>query len=265
MPEVKGPLAERCIVVTRAAHQASELSAKLRALGARPVEYPVIAIAPPEDLRQLDQAISLAASGAYDWIVFTSANGVAAVSERLRALRIPEASFGRARIAAIGPATARAVREILGREVDVMPTAYVAETLASALGDVRGQRILLARADIARPALPQALREAGAEVREVAAYRTIPAQGGPDVPGMLRRGEIDAVTFTSSSTVRNFLARVGREMRPYLQDVVIACIGPITAKTVREAGLTPTIVARTYTIDGLIESLIQYYGTEGVL
>ncbi|NOZ26715.1 MAG: uroporphyrinogen-III synthase [Chloroflexi bacterium] len=253
------PLLGRRVVVTRAAHQAGELSAKLRALGAEPIEYPVIAIAPPEDLEQLDRAVSRAAHGAYDWIVLTSANGVTAVAGRLAALGLAGTDFGGARIAAIGPATAEAVRSILGCRVAVVPPAYVAEVLAEALGDVRGQRILLARADIARPALPQALREAGAQVDEVAAYRTVIAREGPDVRAMLARGQIDVVTFTSSSTVRNFVARVGRDALPYLSDVVIACIGPITASTARELGLSPAIVAQVYTVDGLLESLVQYY------
>ncbi len=255
------PLRGKRIVVTRAAHQAGELSDKLRALGAIPIEYPVIAIAPPADPSPLDQAITRAAHGEYDWIVFTSANGVMAIAQRLAHLGLNGNALRDVRIAAIGPATAKAVRSLLHRDVDVIPDAYVAEALAEAFDEVRGRRFLLPRADIARPALPQALRAAGALVDEVAAYRTVVAQGGPDVPSMLAGGEIDAITFTSSSTVRNFMARIGPEAQPYLHHVTLACIGPITADALRSQGFTPTIIAREYTIDGLIQSLIQHYAS----
>ncbi len=259
------PLLGRRILVTRAAHQAGKLSARLRELGAEPIEYPVIAIAPPDDLDRLDQALARAARGGYDWVVFTSANGVAAVAERMAALGLEGMGFDRARVAVIGPATARAAAELLRRPADVMPSAYVAEALAAAMGDVRGQSVLLARADLARPALPQALRAAGAQVDEVVAYRTVveePAaarQPEPDVLGLLAQGQIDAITFTSSSTVRGFIARVGREALPDLRQVVIACIGPITAAAVRAEGLLPTVVAEEYTVNGLVAALARHY------
>ena len=254
-----GPLAGRRVVVTRASHQAGELSTRLRALGAVAIEYPVIAIAPPEDLHRLDETLMRAAHGRFDWLVLTSANGVAAIAERMAHLGLESAALQHIRIAVIGPATAEAVRSRLGRDVDLMPSTYVAEALARALGDVRGRRFLLARADIARPALSQALRAAGARVEEVTAYRTVIARGGPDVPALLARGEIDAVTFTSASTVRNFLARVGEDALPHLRRVVLACIGPITAKALRAQGLSPTVVAAEYTIEGLVQALVRYY------
>ncbi|MCS7221785.1 MAG: uroporphyrinogen-III synthase [Anaerolineae bacterium] len=260
------PLSGKRVLVTRAAHQAGELSARLRELGAEPIEYPVIAIAPPKDLGRLDQALARAARGGYDWIVFTSANGVAAVAERMAALGLEGMGFGQARVAVIGPATARAAAELLRRPADVMPSAYVAEALAEAMGDVRGQSILLARADIARPALPQALRAAGAQVDEVIAYRTVTEEPAitrqPDVLSLLAQGQIDAITFTSSSTVRAFIARVGRQALSDLHRVVIACIGPITAEAARAEGLSPTVVAEEYTVNGLVTALVRYYGRQ---
>lgn len=259
------PLLGKRILVTRAAHQAGELSAKLRELGAEPIEYPVIAIAPPEDSSRLDQALARAARGGYDWIVFTSANGVAAVAERMAALGLERMGLGQARVAVIGPATARAVAELLRRPVDVMPSVYVAEALAAAMGDVRGQSVLLARADIARPALSQALRAAGAQVDEVIAYRTVieeptaVKQPELDILSLLAQGQIDVVTFTSSSTVRAFIAHVGRQALSDLHRVVIACIGPITAETVRAEGLSPTVVAEEHTVGGLVTALAKYY------
>jgi uroporphyrinogen III methyltransferase/synthase len=261
----KMPLWGRRILVTRAAHQARELSVRLRELGAEPIEYPVITITLPDDLDRLDQALSRAARGEYDWVVFTSVNGVAAVAERMAALGLERRGFSRARVAVIGPATAHAVTELLRWSVDVMPPAYVAEALAAAMGDVRGQSVLLARADIARPALPQALRAAGAQVDEIVAYRTVverttaAASQESNILDLLIRQQLDAITFTSSSTVRGFIAHLGRTVLSSLSQVVIACIGPITAETARAEGLLPTVVAKEYTIEGLVKALAQYY------
>jgi len=160
-------------------------------------------------------------------------------------------------IAAIGPATAHAL-EAHGVAVTLIPDEYVAESIVASIGDVRGQRILLPRADIAREALALELRQRGAVVDEIAAYRTLPAQPDPSGLAELQRG-VDVITFTSSSTVRNFVALVGQEA--ILSHTLIACIGPITANTARELGWRVDIMAREYTMTGLVAALAEYFST----
>jgi len=253
------PLFGKRVLVTRPQEQASVLSRRLRELGAEPVELPAIALEPPEDYSPLDAAIRN--SHQYNWIIFTSANGVRAFMERLWTLGWDARSLSRAKLAAIGPATATALEQYHLR-ADYVPDQYVAEAVAAGIGDVQGQRILLPRTDIARPALAIALHKAGAAVDEVTAYRTVRAgtvQGSAltseDVRQMLAENQIDVVTFTSSSTVRNLVALLG-DAEP-LRGPLIACIGPITAGTAREMGLRVDMVAEEYTIDGLIEVLIR--------
>jgi uroporphyrinogen III methyltransferase/synthase len=231
---VPSTLTGRRIVITRPEPDARRLAERLRALGATPVVVPAIRIEftdPPE----LDDA--LARMAGYDWVIFTSRNGVEAVFRRARSIAGP-------RVAAIGPATAHALREH-GVEPDLMPAEYVAEAVLDALGDVAGRRCLLPRADIAREALAVGLTARGALVDEIAAYRTRPlAERHTDL------GAVDAVTFTSSSTVRGFLAG-----GPVPDGARIVCIGPITADTARACGLTVSAVAQEYTEDGLIAAL----------
>lgn len=234
----RSPLAGKHIVITRPEDDAERLAERLRALGAVPLLAPAIAIEftdPPE----LDEA--LAALERYDWLVFTSRNGVEAVFRRTDALAGP-------RIAAIGPATAQALRA-RAVEPDLMPAEFVAEAVVEAMGHVRDMRVLLPRADIARDALPEGLRAKGADVHVVAAYRTVHRP-----PERAALGDADAVTFTSSSTVRGFLA--GASV-PAAAKVV--CIGPITAQTARELGLTVHQVADEYTEDGLIAALLAAF------
>ena len=220
--------------------------ARLREAGYEPVLYPTIRIAPPEDWGPLDQALHRLSRGGYDWLVLSSANGVRFVWNRLRALglRVP----ADVHIAVIGPATARAL-QAQGREPDLIPPVYVAEALADALGDVRGVRILLARADRARPTLREILQSRGAQVDEVVAYRTLVSP--PDTPPPL--DEVDVVTFTSPSTVQGFVQALGG--RPLPPGVRVVCIGPITARAAREAGLPVHAVAQQYTMEGLVEAV----------
>ncbi|MBI1722411.1 MAG: uroporphyrinogen-III synthase [Gemmatimonadetes bacterium] len=247
------PLSGRRIVVTRPADRAARLIERLRARGAEPIPFPTIRLT-PADPAPLDAAI--AALDTFDWVIFTSREGVDAFFRRLDARggmpaalagsggRASSAGVGRLGIAAIGPATAQALRDHRV-EPALVPREYVAEALLEALGDVRGLRMLLPRADIARKALADGLRARGAEVVEVAAYRTV-ASGAP--PPALEG--VDAITFTSSSTVRHFVesgADFGRAK--------IVCIGPVTAATARELGLPVHAVASEYTEDGLIEAL----------
>jgi uroporphyrinogen-III synthase len=231
-------LAGRRIVITRPDPDAARLADRLRALGAVPLVVPSITIEftdPPE----LDRALKDLRG--YHWVVFTSRNGVEAVFRRTARLAGP-------RVAAIGPATADALRQH-GVTPDLVPAEYVAEAILAALPEVRGLRFLLPRADIAREALADGLRRRGATVNEIAAYRTRPVTGRPELSE-----PVDAVTFTSSSTVRGFLAG-----GPVPAGAKVICIGPITAQTARECGLDVRAVAGLYTEDGLIEALEQTF------
>jgi uroporphyrinogen III methyltransferase/synthase len=225
----------RRVVITRAAEDAAGLARRLAELGATPVVIPAIRIEFTDPLA-LDAA--LRRLSAYDWVVFTSRNGVEAVFRRATGLTGP-------RVAAIGPATAAALRK-RGVEPSLIPDRYVTEAIIPALGEVRGLRILLPRADIAREALAAGLRERGAVVDEVAAYRTVPAARSR--PAL---SDVDAVTFTSSSTVRGFL-----QGGPVPINAKVVCIGPVTAETARAHGLTVARVAERYTEDGLVDALV---------
>jgi uroporphyrinogen III methyltransferase/synthase len=258
-----GPLQGKRIVVTRAREQASALSERLREAGAEPIEYPVIAFAPPEDWEPLDQA--LRQIDAYDWVIFTSVNGVKFVTERMQQLGLDLARLGARKIGAIGPATAAELRQA-GFTPEFVPREFVAEAVIAQIGDVSGQRVLLPRADLAREALGTGLTAKGAQVDNVTAYRTVLGEADADVVGLLQNGQIDAVTFTSSSTVNNFFARLEQSgvtpqmVRRLLEPVTIAAIGPITAKTAYEHGLKVAIEAERYTIDGLMGALVEAFG-----
>ncbi|NJP04629.1 MAG: hydroxymethylbilane synthase [Chloroflexaceae bacterium] len=244
------------VVVTRSEEQADGLSQLLREHGAEPVAYPTIAFAPPDDTGPLDTALQQLAQGGYDWLVLTSANGVRFVQERLTALGL--SLNNEMKLAAVGPTTAAACAELLNRTATTVPDKFVAEALAEALGNLAGQRVLIASADLARPVLEQMLQAAGAEVDRVIAYHTVPASGGVDLPGMLKDGRINAITFTSGSSVTYFIERVGNDLLDQVRQTVIACIGPITAKTAEEANLTPTVVATTSTAEGLVQALVDW-------
>jgi uroporphyrinogen III methyltransferase / synthase len=252
------PLFGRRIVVTRTRQQASELAGRLTDLGADVVEAPTIAIEPPETWDATDQALQRL--NQYDWLVLTSVNGVDAMVARMRACRLDARALAGLRVAAIGSATADRLRRVF-IEPEIVPDEFVAEALAESLiklGDLRGKRILLLRADIARPALRKALVEAGAVCDDVAIYRTLSAR---DLPAEVREGIADGsigwVTFTSSSTFTNFFALLDGPAREALRKVRLASIGPITSQTIREAGYEPAVEADVHTIDGLVEALRQ--------
>ena len=250
----KLPLFGKRIVVTRAPDQASEFSERLRALGADAIELPVISIQPPEDPAPLDRAIDQLAT--YDWLIFTSVNGVRFFLDRLdrsthdlRALK--------ARICAIGPATRRAVEE-LHLKVDLMPEEYVAESLVRAFSDqtLSGKRVLLPRAAVARDLIPAELTNLGARIDVVEAYRNLVPPGAAERARQVFSAsqKPDWITFTSSSTVKNLLSFAGREA---LHGIRIASIGPVTSETARTHGLTVDAEAKQYTLDGLIESILE--------
>lgn len=239
------------ILVTRPRAQAIELCDRLRALGAEPILFPMIEIAPMDDYAALDRAISLISQ--YRWIIFTSVNGVSAFWDRLTTAGADELVFNGVKVAAIGPATAQSLSK-RGVRASFIPEEYVAERIVDGVGDVKGDWILLPRAELAREALADELGQRGAVVHEIAAYRTLPVAPDPHGLAELQRG-VDIITFTSSSTVRNFVALVGTET----QEALIACIGPITAQTARDLGLRVDVVAERYTIEGLVEVLVRVF------
>lgn len=255
-PSTEGALHGRRIVVTRAREQAPEFAGRLRDLGATPILFPTIRITPMDDNGPLDEAIRNLQR--YDWVVFTSVNGVDVFQERLSILGLGPEQFDGVRLSAIGPATGDALAAI-GLSPDFIPDEFVAERIAAGLGDVKGQRILLPRAQQARATLANLLQDAGAHVDEIPTYRTV--EGAPDDEAIRRLADADVITFTSSSTVRNFVSLVGGSQKAaqLIANALVACIGPITAGTARELGLEPHIVARDYTIDGLLEALVSHY------
>ncbi|AHY47038.1 uroporphyrinogen-III C-methyltransferase [Rubrobacter radiotolerans] len=258
------PLFGRRIVVTRARAQAGELSAKLEDLGAEVVEFPTIEIVPPGSFDPLDAAIRELDS--FDWLVFTSVNGVDAFRERLAHHGLDVRAVRRdARLAAIGPATAERLRDC-GLRVDVVPDEFRAEGLLEAIpaGELEGKRVLIPRAAVAREVLPEKLREAGAEVVVPPAYRSVPSEAGREaLEKRLRAGEIDCVTFTASSTVENFVGMFGEGTAELLGGAKVACIGPITAETARKHGLTVSVEAGEYTIPGLVDAVLSLYEAAG--
>ena len=249
------------VVVTRAAHQAGELEAMLERRGAVPVLYPCLEIAPAGDSPEFDAGIIKVSKGLFDWVVFTSANAVLAVTRRFDLLGVDSASLGGARIAAIGPGTADAVRSMLGLDVELLPGEYEAEHLAEALSPAAGARVFLPQADIARPILREMLTRAGADVLSVSAYHTVLGSGGADVPGLLAKGKIDAVTFTSSSTVDNFARRLENEGSGLdsVGAVCIACLGRKTTKSAVTLGLSVSVSPPENTLESLISSLDEYF------
>jgi uroporphyrinogen III methyltransferase/synthase len=249
------------IVVTRAALQAGKLVAALEDRGAVAVLYPCIAVAPPKDARDIDYGLKLTVRGEHDWVVFTSANTVVAVARRLDELGLDRSRLSAAKIAAVGPGTAEAIESELGIAVAVIPSQHEAEGLIEAFAGVSGKRMFLPQSDLARPILADGLTNAGAVVRIAVAYRTVLGSGGADVPVLLFRNSIDAVTFTSSSTVDNFVIRFTREGGDLdsLKNVCVACLGTKTTKTAESYGINVTLTPAENTIDALVEALAVHF------
>lgn len=256
MPQLLG----RRILVTRAAHQAGKLSEGLRALGAEPVEVPVLEIHPPANLSPMDAALRQFAS--YDWLILTSTNAVRALVERAAALGISVAQTAWLNVAAVGESTAAEARKA-GFKIAFVPQAYVAESLVEGLlqafqNKPSGQRILLARAAVARDVIPDALRSVGAAVDVVDAYRNVLPKAAPEqLRGAVRSG-IDAVTFTSSSSATHLAeaARAASVLWPIAR-VPAVSIGPVTSKTLRDLGWPPTAEADPSDIPGLIAAVVR--------
>jgi uroporphyrinogen III methyltransferase/synthase len=257
----KRPLLGKRIVVTRARQQASELVDRLGQLGAECIECPTIEVAPPDDWTPLDRAIDNIE--AYDWLVFTSVNGVQFFFRRLFAKDKDVRALHRIRTASIGPATSQRLLDF-GIRSDIIPKTYRAESIIEAFSKqvMQDRRVLLPRASKARPILPQELARMGAMVDEIHAYQTLTVdEGRNDLIRALESGKIDMVTFTSSSTATNFKALLPQEHFPALVDnVSIAAIGPITADTAKSLGFSVDLVASKYTIEGLCDAIVSFIG-----
>lgn len=260
------PLFGRRIVITRAREQASDFLARLAGLGAECVEFPTIRVVPPKSWEALDRVLGHLER--YQWVLFTSVNGVKYFFERLEHLGFDVRELGHAYVGAIGSETARALRE-KGIRPDLVPEEYRAEAIAASLKErnIQGSRILLPRASVARDVLPLELVKMGAFVDEVPAYQTImPDQDKGRVKELLERGEIDMVTFTSSSTVINFVdmfKEEGERLQTWMGRVAVACIGPVTAKTAEDKGFSVAVIPADYTIEALAEGITHYFRKKG--
>ena len=248
------------ILVTRARSQALSLAQRIESLGGEVVEFPTIEIRPPESYGPLDQAIKQIAS--YDWLIFTSVNGVEQFLDRFEKLGKNMANLAGIEVGAIGPETARRLTAAQ-IEPTLVPKQYQAEGILDELisETVLGKRILIPRAAKARDILPETLRRWGARVDVVEAYQTVLPQVDVSVLcRLLREGTIDMITFTSSSTATNFAVMLRDQDLPrLLSRAVIACIGPITRKTVEDLGMRPEIVSEEFTIPGLVRAMADYF------
>jgi uroporphyrinogen-III synthase len=248
------------VLVGRARHQAGSLSAELRQQGAEVLEIPFIEIRKPRSFKPLDCALRNLHT--YDWLILTSANGVEALWDRLAKLRATTPAAGSdLRVAAIGPATKKAIEQ-RGLHVDFVPKQYVAECIVRSLrSKVTDKRVLLVRARVARDVIPGELRKAGAHVDVIEAYETIvPRSSRKRLQAALENPEKrpQVVTFTSSSTVKNFMRLLGAR-KPKLDGVLMCSIGPVTSATLREHGLKVDIAAKEYTIPGLVAAIVRHY------
>jgi uroporphyrinogen-III synthase len=251
-------LAGKRILITRARHQAGRLAEALEAHGAEVLRLPTIEIVPPESYAHLDALLEVASG--FDWLIVTSANGAAALSDRMRFLGIPLQRLKHLQVAAIGPATAAAITRI-GLKVAAMPDEYVAEAVVAMLREkVAGQRVLLARAAVARDVIPEQLRKCGADIHVVEAYRTIiPADSIAQVGELFAEGKPlpDAVTFTSSSTVNNFFALLAAAKMERPGGLRAVSIGPVTTRTLRQYKWEPACEASPYDIPGVVAACVR--------
>jgi uroporphyrinogen III methyltransferase/synthase len=257
------PLRGKRIIVTRARAQAANLSHKLEALGAEVVEFPTIEMQPPEDYTPLDTAIRNFQN--YDWVIFTSVNGVEHFLSRARQLNRTLTESKLSRFAAIGPETAKKL-EVAGIRNCLVPKRYQAEGILEMVtpAAMRDKKVLIPRAAKARDILPETLRQWGAQVDVVDAYRTVvPAKGAWELKNLLSSRKVDVITFTSSSTVSNFARLLQTQnLEDALAGIAIACIGEITRQTVEDLGGHAAIVAAESTIDGLVRALVEYVSAQ---
>jgi uroporphyrinogen III methyltransferase/synthase len=255
------PLFGKRIVLTRAQEQAREFSQLLAAYGAEPVEVPTIQIVPPASWQAIDDAMTRLSN--YQWLIFTSVNGVRPFMDRLHVAGKDARALANLRLCAIGPRTAQELGTY-GVTPDVVPAEFQAEGVIAALAHVgiRGSHVLIPRAEVAREILPEQLRELGATIDVIPVYRTIaPAVDVAPLTQQFHDDRVAAVTFTSSSTVRNFVELFGGRdaVRLLVARVVIACIGPITARTAEEYGLTVTVMPAENTVPALAEAIVRHF------
>ena len=253
------PLFGRGVVITRPEKQADDLAQLLIKEGANPIHFPTIKIIPPPDWRGLDAAIKNLED--YDWLIFTSANGVAFFFERLFAKAKDIRDLKGIKICCIGPATAQQV-ESKGIRVDLVPKKFISEGILESFSGInlQGKKILIARAAKARDVLPEGLKKSGAKVDVVAAYVTVNSgKKKNEMEKLFKENQVDVITFTSSSTVNNFVKIIGRKFS-LPKGVKIACIGPVTATTAKKAGFPVDIHQEEYTMEGLVGALIDYFG-----
>ena len=251
------PLFGKGIVITRPERQADDLAVKLLAEGAHPISFPTIKIVPPEDWREFDCAIDKLST--YNWLIFTSANGVLFFFERLRKKNKDIRDLKGINICCIGPATARQIED-KGIKVDLVPKQFIAEGILESFAamSLKGSKILLPRASKARDIIPEGLKKLGASVDVVATYRTInPGRKKEELAAMIYDGKVDVITFTSSSTVTNFVEIMGCDFK-LPANINVACIGPVTANTAKKAGFKIDINQEEYTMAGLVQSLIAH-------
>ena len=260
-PSTSKPLTGIRVLVGRARHQAGSLSAELRKKGAEILAIPFIEIRQPRSFKPLDSALQNLHT--YDWLILTSVNGVEAMWDRMATLHatMPSAAEGGLRVVAIGPATKKAIEQ-RGLHVDIVPKEYVAESVVRSLrAKVKDQRVLLVRAKVARDVIPRELRNAGAHVDVIEAYETIvPYSSRKRVQAALKnpKKRPQVVTFTSSSTVKNFVQLLGAR-KPQLDGILMSSIGPVTSATLREHGLKVDISAKEFTIPGLVAAIVRHY------
>jgi uroporphyrinogen III methyltransferase / synthase len=258
--EVARPLTGKRIVVTRARSQASSLVQRIEKLGGEVIEFPTIEIRPPESYAALDAAIANIRT--YDWLLFTSVNGVEQFLFRLQSLSKSMTELEGIKVGAIGPETAKRL-EGSGIKDCIVPRQYQAEGMLEALTPqmMRGKRVLIPRAAKARDALPETLRRWGAAVDVIEAYRTgLPGADSSALNRVLQANGADMITFTSSSTVVNFVQLFqGQNLEALLAGIAIACIGPITKKTIEEMGGRADVVAQEFTIPGLVRAIVDYF------
>jgi len=243
------------IVVTRARHQAPDLENLIRKQGAVPIPYPCLAIVPPEDTDALDAR--LASLTEFDWLLLTSTNTVHALSERLTRLK-PRPDWTKIKVAAVGRKTSAELEAVLAAAADFIPPAFTAECLANTLPLTAGSRLFLPQSALADERVADILRTRGAEVITAVAYHTAIGRGGADVPAMIQRNEIDALTFASPSALTYFVQRSQLDRMP---DLPAACIGASTAQSAAEIGFRQVLAPQEYSLRGMIHALVDYYST----
>lgn len=256
------PLEGTRIVITHSSEQAEEQARRFGALGARTYLYPAIELAPFENTDDLDHALREAAEGVYDWLVLNDADTILVVSDRIKALGLDPSRFPRRlRVATIGCMTEQWTNELLGIRSDFAPDVYTPELVAEQLNLRPGYRVLVPQSATTRATLAKCLIATGAEVHAINAYRTLIGKGGDPVPAMLWEGRIDAITFTFPTAVRYFAKRIKAEggTLAMLDNVIVACIGPLTRDAADDYGLHVDIVPQQHTIEGLVDAIATHF------